>query len=534
MFPPSSITIPYWGKSEKKGTGRDHLGIQNSSIAVYTKLLPGLTNVTDRIRYYGFYCWILEQYQRKSVLTNNPEKQHQYIRRAELLLAFIMYHFEPDGFGYAGKDYVRKSLEKNKASIDLGKGALKRKEYSDSYWQYNTGAFGQYFVGSLINLSLIAVEKISGKNIYIRTEKGRQLAEAYDHSLPLNQKEAFLQIVNSGSFLRGELKEFGAFSLSLDLRNTLEWEAYLDLLHASDGAVDLKGEESVLRRQTIAAYLSWLSLVDTKNQETIWYPFLWDIYLNNGRLESTGTSQATTGWYYYYLNELTHFSLEAIFWAVLFKLDQQPGPYPFELLIEDLEQAGLQATGMKSGNHTWADWAKQNHDLVINEVSLAAEVYTKIDGAKKSPTPDLQLGEVIWNSLLILILVNENNRKDLPKLKKYAHSFGMMRPGNAITLLNNLIEKKNESSIQQIIRELLSWTINQHLSVALDKLQSSGKNVLKVIFDEGYLQVVEVVKPTFTGPRLKNLTFFLTDLKLLNADGVLTKEGEEYLKRLQL
>lgn len=47
---------PFWAKSADFIGGRDPLGIQNSSVSVYTRLLPGLNNVTERLRYYGFYC----------------------------------------------------------------------------------------------------------------------------------------------------------------------------------------------------------------------------------------------------------------------------------------------------------------------------------------------------------------------------------------------------------------------------------------------------------------------------------------------
>jgi len=42
--------------------GLDHLGIQALSVAMYAKLLPGITNVTDRARYFSIYSWLLYKY----------------------------------------------------------------------------------------------------------------------------------------------------------------------------------------------------------------------------------------------------------------------------------------------------------------------------------------------------------------------------------------------------------------------------------------------------------------------------------------
>ena len=46
-----------WVKPATPITGLDHLGSAAPCIAIYSTLLPGITNVTDRARYYSFYPW---------------------------------------------------------------------------------------------------------------------------------------------------------------------------------------------------------------------------------------------------------------------------------------------------------------------------------------------------------------------------------------------------------------------------------------------------------------------------------------------
>lgn len=36
--------------------------MQNSSISLYQTFLPGISNVTLRLRYYGFYAWLSRTY----------------------------------------------------------------------------------------------------------------------------------------------------------------------------------------------------------------------------------------------------------------------------------------------------------------------------------------------------------------------------------------------------------------------------------------------------------------------------------------
>ena len=58
----TDITNVYWASNDGFKVGRDPMGIQNSSIATYGCLLPGLTNLTGHIRYYSLYCWLLNEY----------------------------------------------------------------------------------------------------------------------------------------------------------------------------------------------------------------------------------------------------------------------------------------------------------------------------------------------------------------------------------------------------------------------------------------------------------------------------------------
>ena len=132
---------PFWGASKSFITGQDMLGMQNTSIATYSTLLPGLTNLTRRIRYYGFYMWMLEQYAKTKGKVSVSEFQ-RFMRRklAELFESTIA---EDTHNRYLG-------------AID--RGAVTRKELSD---------FGKEF-------SVTAIEPYSGEwNFYIKMLFGK-------------------------------------------------------------------------------------------------------------------------------------------------------------------------------------------------------------------------------------------------------------------------------------------------------------------------------------------------------------------------
>ena len=61
-IPDNGIWAPFLGDQGSIINGLDQLGLQGVPEATFQKLLHGLNNVTGRIRYYAFYCWLLNQY----------------------------------------------------------------------------------------------------------------------------------------------------------------------------------------------------------------------------------------------------------------------------------------------------------------------------------------------------------------------------------------------------------------------------------------------------------------------------------------
>ena len=87
MTEPAIIAYPEWTEYRKKN-GLDPLGMQNTNVGLYQKLLPGISNVTLRIRYYGFYAWLSAIYADR-IRDTNPKTWQRFIRRAEALYALV-------------------------------------------------------------------------------------------------------------------------------------------------------------------------------------------------------------------------------------------------------------------------------------------------------------------------------------------------------------------------------------------------------------------------------------------------------------
>ena len=65
-----------------KRNGLDPLGMQNSSVNLYQTLVPGIGNVTLRMRYYGLYAWLSWVYANR-IGDTNPQNWQRILGRTE-------------------------------------------------------------------------------------------------------------------------------------------------------------------------------------------------------------------------------------------------------------------------------------------------------------------------------------------------------------------------------------------------------------------------------------------------------------------
>ncbi|HQP37582.1 MAG TPA: hypothetical protein PLI95_20495, partial [Polyangiaceae bacterium] len=61
----ATVETVAWVRPPEPIRGLDHLGVQAPCIALYGQLLPGITNVTDRARYYTFHPWVLWSFEKR-------------------------------------------------------------------------------------------------------------------------------------------------------------------------------------------------------------------------------------------------------------------------------------------------------------------------------------------------------------------------------------------------------------------------------------------------------------------------------------
>ena len=149
----TEINHPEWTEYRVKN-GLDPLGMQNSSISLYQAFLPGISNVTLRMRYYGFYAWLCKTYAQR-IGSTNPEDWKRFIRRAEALYALIACKRGGES-GVAGVEWAQRTLDGNDTdSIDF---AMAAEPGSESYYLKQTwGIYGLAYRTQLFETGILAV-----------------------------------------------------------------------------------------------------------------------------------------------------------------------------------------------------------------------------------------------------------------------------------------------------------------------------------------------------------------------------------------
>ncbi len=150
---------PQWTERSAYSLGRDPLGMQATSVRIYRSLVPGLTNVTNRLRYYSFYCWAVDLWARREH-ADSVKRWRVFIRRAEALYAIASYVADPGhSDGLAGGDWAaeRRSTLDDTEELDLT-------QHDDPatlgrYLGAVSGNFGQFYVASMLDNRMLAPSK---------------------------------------------------------------------------------------------------------------------------------------------------------------------------------------------------------------------------------------------------------------------------------------------------------------------------------------------------------------------------------------
>jgi len=521
MAPTETIQFPEWTELKKKN-GLDPLGMQNSSVMLYQSLIPGISNVTLRVRYYGFYAWLSKHYALQ-IRDTDPKSWQRFLRRAEALLALVSQHNGGET-GIAGTEWASRALKEiqgNLIDFTLATEPGSEVHYLRQAW----GAYGAAYGGQLFNIGVL--DKAAGHEIAIPSEAwGEPLAEAYSTELGV-QGERFLEAIRKGSVTLDELSDFSIMLPSQIDEGSVEHQLYEALLFAK-GMDEKEHVDRALTLRLVLAVTDLLRRVPTQDE------LRWVLYANQSQdgshltLSVAELESHRSHWWNYHANDLCHYAYESLLKFSLDILERHPSGIPMGALIAEVVTAIL--SGSPTKPTTWAEFI-QTTQTVNN--AYAAEYTSSEWSLTKTLRQSTNLAHITppasaWAAIRLLATLQKRASAvgaDLELDLQGSSNQAFQSLFTEIEFLQSHVDEPIEVLLAKLIEERI---LRRHLWVALRKFRHQRDYTFLVETDDGKVKLRQKDGPTFTTPRLAPALTFLKDIHLIGEAGI-SKRGKELL-----
>lgn len=543
--------------------GLDHLGVQSVSVNLYTVLLPGITNVTDRARYFAFYPWVVHRYAQAEG-TRGRTEWLTWFRRLDFAYCLAsVAHEIASGSSAArataavGADTARSLLRDAtgaelidfRAAADLDSAGKVPKK--NAYFQNKEGGLAQYYKGPMRDLGLIQIDSAHQfPNIKLTSYAGLPIAESLDDSHAFNQ---LIEIARAGKARFTQLAKLGA---ELGPSSIASGSREQRLLRALFDGTD----DNLCRAQTTLSR-SWrrnwirLALSYTRDAEAVEgeFPeeFRWACHseaLPDGSKWHLPDDlrSVSAAWGSYQRNDLLNFALECFFWMVLRAVDARPQtPRRVATRIADLACAAINETddtpalGPIDGSVSAWVGACQRSDGRDSDPWDETSTWRWVEALRSALGDERDDLIGAWAVRVLGRLASERGTFQ-------AHPFEGIPGGPEMAAAHEVqfhswldrASRRSSESARSFIAELvLEWGVFRHLRVATRKLAAQGVSTFKLRPERGQLVLAseDIPYPTLTNPRIRQGHRILVDLGLLSAgkDATsITSDGVDILEKL--
>ena len=516
-----------WVGAPRWKTGLDNLGTQQPCVFIYSVLLPGVTNVTDRAWHYGFYPWFVVAFARR-----HPEADFDAfrfaLRKADCLATLISARHgivAADGDERLHGHAFPGRLKLVPVARSLSEGGTRRlstyakgDEGPDRYFQAPLGGLGQYYLGVLRDLELLTDKPGGGVDYVIETCS--PLAEAFGADV---SGDAFMAAVDGDEVSAATLDGLASFcpcTLSGGERESTR-ARLIDIIMARVGRWKETGSE---RRHSLGLILDFLERADGAKAIGDVKAFLGACY--SGALPD-GTAWNPIGplarsrgfWAIYARNEMLSLSWQAIFGAALQAVERQRdirgireaatwcvAQADFRAALASFGHAGF-ADAVNSDAKTMPDLADTSNEA--HELGLWRSVLTKGSSA-------------VLPAMRLLVRLAARHGTELSSYGPFGLQPDALT-GYPLTL-DSFARAAAGSwrglDAEQWLATLIATVLAVHQRVAIRKLGQSGDDTLMFRVGEDGIIVERVLDAAAESqPRLNQAFQLLRDLGLTRPEG---------------
>ena len=490
--------LPEWTEVGREA-GLDPLGMARPSEEIYQSLLPGISTITVRLRYYSFLPWLLHTYI-SGGRSADPEEFFRFQRNAEAVFALIGVFESYDG-GLAGANWALRTLSEQRGeTIDF---AVSAQQDTNGLLKNKSGALGGIYGPQLAEMGLITTSADHG--IKVPTERGTNLAKAFEQTLGSLAPEFKTAIVD-GRITRTNLQRLSFLKPSGIDVSSKEGQFLASIFL---GETEDPLSEDLKRRDSLRRILEVVRIYKCKPKD---YQVRWHWF------KALRKEREVDPWLAYHVNDLLIFAYEALLKRSLEVMrEQSDGSIPLQNLVEEV------VSKLCEGDAKEPFLVSKN--LTGDEEKLVE--YISMYGQSMEVLP--HEGVVLARKLIQIVLgwakSNATSVRELFPLSSSFHSLS-----SELGFVESLADQTVEHGLRKILVERV---LKRHLWVAAKKFRGQKKyTFLFEIEDGGRLYRLRYRNPAQVKlgyPRITQAIQFLEDAKLIDDENGLTHLGEKVL-----
>ncbi|MBB4150506.1 hypothetical protein [Sphingobium scionense] len=489
--------LPQWTeKADKRGL--DPLGMQNSGVLLYQSLLPGISNVTLRMRYYGFYCWLSETYAR-SAASSDFEAWRNWIRRAEALYALVSARAGEGGVG--GVEWANRRLAAAEPVIDFA-AAASTDPSQERYLRQSLGVFGGAYYTQMAEMGLFT-ENRHGIQVVTR-DLGRRAADLFAQAVGTDCTKLLARKIAEARISIHELERLEPIVPSHISPDSDECRFYETLLFAREAS---PAQSAKSRAATLGLILETARATGGRPgpEDVRWHLFDPPAEALPAHLEDQRLS-----WEAYQCQDLMQVASAALLaWAIAIINADGPGP-----TLSDIRQevvGHLSGHGEASFQASW-----RSLRLSLDPLSFPYRaIWEELTNSRAAP-----VGRTVPAIMLMAALHQRlRARPDLAG----AATRGLPGRGAARSLRSELdwLESHESDTVADLIGDyVIERVVRRHSWVAMQKLRRQRDYTFLFEQRDGRLVFLSGYQPVATTPRLAPAIQFLEDIHLLDVEGL--------------
>lgn len=190
---------PVWNKRiEESDRALDPLGMNRVNDRFLNDLLPGITTVTPRARYYSFYIWALNEVGKTA--QNIAEFKNTFYALERLYMLSCLGDEQ-----LKGRDRTHTNINGSEKGRRKWTEAGKTIPLDFRYFGNRLGGYGQYYQGAIARLGLITIPEDSF--FEQPTKQGMEIVKAFES---VARKSGFKDLMNRKTVKKEDLKESGS------------------------------------------------------------------------------------------------------------------------------------------------------------------------------------------------------------------------------------------------------------------------------------------------------------------------------------